>query len=161
MNQPFSLQLQEVFNDQLAASEAFLSLLRQERDAITKNDLKQLEQLTTEKLAAIDELTKIEIATLNTLQNAGVSESNNDVELLLKQHAASDKEAEQLITLWRKAKTTAKECQSENLVNGQILNACQKQTEQTLDILLGRTTTQLYGASGKTIKENRGTIAKA
>ncbi len=152
-------QLQQSLGSQISASEDFLRLLLQERETIAQNLIDKLPELTQNKLKLIEILTQTEIDILSCFKQALGEESNQQPETTIRKLDPNNKY--DLLALLQKARDLAAECKNENLINSQIVDGCQNQTEQTLDLLLKRDRHSVYGASGKTIKQGGGSLGEA
>jgi len=153
-------QLNTLLQQQIEISGRFLDLILQERTFLAENRIDEFTQLTPNKLGIIDELTKKDIEIMALLQQIGAENPTQHNSDLLK--SLDPDNQFQLQSLWDAVKLTAEKCQRENQINAKIVDTCQAQTEQVLDILLGRNSKdQTYEASGKTSRQTGSTIAKA
>ena len=153
--------LQNSLKDQIEASESFLRVLIEERQIIAGNNIEQLPTVTEKKIALVEQLTQTEIRILTVLKEAIGEQAAEQPEAALQQLDPNNQF--QLAELLSKARELANKCKDENQINGQIVNACQHQTEQTLDILLRREKSTMYSAAGKTVKrgDGSGSLGKA
>ena len=129
-------QLQQSLISQISASEGFLRLLQQEREIIAQNLIDKLPELTQNKLKLIEVLAQTEIEILSCFKQTLGDNSNEQPETTI--HKLDPKNKYNLLSLLKKARDLAAECKNENLINSQIVDGCQNQTEQTLDVLLKR-----------------------
>lgn len=152
-------QLQQSLARQISASEDFLRLLLQEREIIAQNLIDKLPELTQNKLKLIEALAQTEIEILSYFKQTLGENSNQQPETTI--HKLDPSNKYNLLPLLQKARNLAAECKNGNLINSQIVDGCQNQTEQTLDLLLKRDRHSVYGASGKTIKQGGGSLGEA
>ncbi len=152
-------QLQQFLADQIAASDDFLRLLLQEREIISQNLIDQLPALTQTKLELIETLAQTEIEILScfkqTLGEAAADQPEKAIQKL------DPNNEYKLLTLLQKARNLAATCKAENMINSQIVEGCQNQIEDTLDVLLRREKYAVYSAAGKTIKQGGGSLGEA
>jgi len=153
------LQLQQRLKDQISASEDFLRILLLEREAIAQNQIEKLPELTEQKLTLIETLTQTEIDILSLLKEQLDEHAPEQPEKAMQKLDPANQY--QLSELLQQARDLAAECKRENMINSQIVDACQGNVEQTLDILLGREKPAVYGATGKTIKQGGSSLGKA
>ncbi len=143
-------QLQSFLQDQISASEAFLRLLHEEREAVSQNLIDQLPEITDQKISQIESLTQNEINILTLLKETIGERATEAPDAAIQQ---LDPQGEfQLLKLLGRVRKLASECKGQNQINSQIIEGCRLQTENTLDVLLGRKKSTVYGATGKTIK---------
>ncbi len=152
-------QLQQSLTNQISASENFLRLLLQERETIAQNLIEKLPELTQNKLKLIEVLAQTEIEILSCFKQVLGENSNEQPETTIQKLDPDNRY--NLLSLLQKARDLAAECKNENLINSQIVDGCQNQVEQTLDVLLKRDRHSVYGASGKTIKQSGSSLGEA
>ncbi len=152
-------QLQQSLTNQITASDDFLQLLLQEREIISQNRVDQLPELTQTKLELIETLAQTEIEILSCFkQTLGETDSEQPEKAI--QKLDPDNEYK-LLALLQKARNLAATCKTENLINSQIVEGCQNQIEDALDVLLRREKYAVYSAAGKTIKQGGGSLGEA
>lgn len=151
--------LQQRFKDQISTSEEYLCILLLERETIAANQIEKLPELTEKKITLIEALTQTEIDILSFLKDQLGEEATEQPDNAIQ--TLDPNNHYQLKALLQKARELAAQCKRENTVNSQIIEACQNNVEQTLDILLGREKPAVYSAAGKTIKQGSGSLGEA
>lgn len=132
-----------------------MTLLQDERDALSTNDGNALEVITNskEKLAE-----KIQINTRKCSQQlleAGFGEGN--ISLTKYIETCAEPLATQFKSAWDNLQSILKQCQEENRINGKLINSSQRRIKQALSILQGKPVEEdLYGKGGKSVNLSSG-----
>lgn len=156
MSNDFSIKFPQLLREQIDISKRFLELLLQERQAIAGGQLDEFNRINQEKMPLIENLARLDIEIFSALREVCNEQESHNVEFFLKNIS------EDILRLWKKVSEIARRCQGENSLNARIVEACKTQNERSLDILLGRTSSvELYGATGKRIKDRNGAYIKA
>lgn len=123
------------------------SLLDAEHAALAARDTAALEQLTAGKLALLEELEQLGKARQELLTQAGLSADRVGFETLLERFPGTV--GHDLATRWHAVQEQLRRCQEQNRINGMVLDASQRATQQALAILLGQTRdADTYDAQG-------------
>jgi flagella synthesis protein FlgN len=122
-------------------------LLEAEHAAIAGRDTTALDQLTAEKLTLLAELEGFAKERQAVLQQAGLSADRAGFETLLAGFPGDD--GRDLSARWETIQAQLDTCQEQNRLNGIVLDASYRATQQALAILLGQTReAETYDARG-------------
>lgn len=145
----------------MSAAQALHDLMRRERDglerlravlgdehvALTTRDTAQLEKLTAAKQALLEELEQLGRTRQGVLAQAGVTLDRSGFETLLSRFSGS--EGRELTEAWQAIQEVLRACQEQNRINGLVLDASHRATQQALGILLGQSNdANTYDAQG-------------
>lgn len=121
-------------------------LLDAEHAAIAARDTAALDQLITAKLPLLAELEGFARERLSLLQKAGLSADRAGFEALLSREG---NDTPTLMKQWDALQELLEACREQNRVNGLVLDASYRATQQALGILLGQTReAETYDARG-------------
>jgi len=149
MNDPISALLDHL-KVELGLSEKLFSILKREEESLIKNDLNQLEIVTTEKSQLISEylLTRDDRWKKLSLVDIGLKEPELD------QWIRSQKN-ESLHHIWAKLNQVLTESQQINRTNGLIIHQLSSKNQRAMAILLGQDDSDgLYGSSGQSLSSS-------
>ncbi|MEW5756014.1 MAG: flagellar protein FlgN [Pseudomonadota bacterium] len=150
----------ELFRNHITISEQTLELLRLERASLEENRLDDFKAITDKKAGVLDALAQADIEIFTRLQEAGCAGSAVGIQEYLA--SLDPTAAHRLQPLWDEIMELTRQCQHANLVNGTMIEACKKEAEQMLDILLGRSQkVELYSSSGKAVRNTPHNSIKA
>jgi len=140
----------QALRELMAREQDGLSRLRQlldaEHAAIAARDTTALDQLTTDKLPLLAELEGFARERHAMLQKAGLTADRAGFETLL---GNEGNDASALMTQWDALRELLEACKEQNRVNGLVLDASYRTTQQALGILLGQTReAETYDARG-------------
>jgi flagella synthesis protein FlgN len=124
---------------------AMADLLRDEKELLSTSDIKQLQALTDEKNAQLEQIRERAKLKIHALVAMGFRpESGNPSRFIA---AAGLTELHQL---WRQADQALTQCQQLNQNNGRVMAHMQKRLARLSDIVRGASSRQkLYGAGGQ------------
>jgi flagellar biosynthesis/type III secretory pathway chaperone len=149
MNDPISV-LSDHLKVELELSEKLFSILKREEESLIKNDLNQLEIITTEKSQLISEY-------LLTREVRWKKLSSVDIELKERefdQWIGSQKN-ESLHQVWAKLNQVLSDSQQVNRTNGLIIHQLSSKNQRAMAILLGQDDSDgLYGSSGQSLSSS-------
>ena len=132
---------------ELKATEAFLSLLRKEQEALVGGDIEHLEALPRDKAELVMQLAKLAKRRDQRLISRGLSRDRKGMETLL----ADSHDAMTATAKWHELLRLAEEVQQLNQINGEIIATRLRHNQRTLGALQSAAgTTPLYGPTGKT-----------
>jgi flagellar biosynthesis/type III secretory pathway chaperone len=149
MNDPISA-LSDHLKVELGLSEKLFSILKREEESLIKNDLNQLEIITTEKSQLISEY-------LLTREDRWKKLSSVDIKLKERefdQWIGSQKN-ETLHQVWAKLNQVLTDSQRINRTNGLIIHQLSSKNQRAMAILLGQDDSDgLYGSSGQSLSSS-------
>ncbi len=113
-----------------------LIILKQEHQALRKNNLTQFEETVQRKHRQVKNLEKIQplLSTVEKIVGGVLSKSTFSAFI---QRMPDNKEKSDMEILWHKFQETLKQCNLQNKVNNRILNASSINLKQALNILRG------------------------
>lgn len=130
--------------------EQLLAALKSEYSALEKNDLTAFEKSVKQKQIYSTSLEKFEHSIFTKIEQAGYQPSQEGLMAYLEENSGPS-DTQDLVSLWDRLHLITKNCQEQNLINGQIVNIASITAQQTLDLLIGRdSNTGTYDPSGKT-----------
>lgn len=133
--------LRQTIEQQIACTEALLTTLEQERQALVDNELPRLEQVSTDKIQSVTALQALG-QQLDRLRDAG---PDGKLDTLIQRSGDAVRER------WQQLLGLAARCQKANLANGALLEERQSQVRWALGQMLGvDNTPRLYGPGGST-----------
>jgi len=144
----------------VACSEQLISMLERERNALSNQSAKELENTAFEKQLLAEVIDKQTKECAQRLEQEGYGQGPKTISIFIDQ--AKDAQ-EELSTLWQTLQQNLSRCQNENRLNGRVLESSQKRIKQAIDILHGQTPGgELYGRAGKTISDSKAhTLSRA
>lgn len=142
--------LQTVLNQQHICLLEMLSILRQEYQAMSNDNLEQFEEIVQRKHLQVKNLENIQ-PSLNTVEKMmGGTLSKSTFSAFIQRMPNSANKSE-LVTLWGSFQETLEQCNLQNKTNNRVLSASAINTKQALNILHGNTdsfTENVYSKSG-------------
>jgi len=149
MNDPISALLDHLKVEQGLAEKLF-SILKREEESLIKNDLNQLEVITTEKSQLISEYLLTRDGRWKKLSLVDI----NLKETELDQWIRSQKN-ESLHDIWAKLNQVLTDSQQINRTNGLIIHQLSTKNQRAMAILLGQDDSDgLYGSSGQSLSSS-------
>jgi len=128
-----------------------LSVLQQEHQALSQNNLTRFEEVVQQKLQQIKSLEKIQPLLTSVEKIIGGVLSKSTFMSFIRRMPAG-KERSEIISLWKKFQETLSACDLQNKTNNRILNASSMNVKQALNILRGNTgspTPDVYNKTGQ------------
>jgi flagellar biosynthesis/type III secretory pathway chaperone len=149
MNDPISALFDHLKVEQGLAEKLF-SILKREEESLIKNDLNQLEIITSEKSQLISEYLLTRDARWKKLSLVDI----NLKEAELDQWIRSQKN-ESLHDIWTKLNQVLTDSQQINRTNGLIIHQLSTKNQRAMAILLGQDDSDgLYGSSGQSLSSS-------
>ena len=149
MNNPISALFDHLKVEQGLAEKLF-SILKREEESLIKNDLNQLEVITSEKSQLISEYLLTRDARWKKLSLVDI----NLKEAELDQWIRSQKN-ESLHDIWAKLNQVLTDSQQINRTNGLIIHQLSTKNQRAMAILLGQDDSDgLYGSSGQSLSSS-------
>jgi flagellar biosynthesis/type III secretory pathway chaperone len=149
MSDPISALLDHLKVEQGLAEKLF-SILKREEESLIKNDLNQLEIITSEKSQLISEYLLTRDARWKKLSLVDI----NLKEAELDQWIRSQKN-ESLHDIWTKLNQVLTDSQQINRTNGLIIHQLSTKNQRAMAILLGQDDSDgLYGSSGQSLSSS-------
>lgn len=137
-------EIETMIADDLDRGRQLLALLKQENTAVKQRSFDLIQQLLDEKTPLMEQLKSNGQKRNNWLSSVKKSHPNADWPFILKQLSL-----EHLSETWAEAKKIMEECQTINIMNGQLLHRGIKCNERLLGILQGNHQNDtLYNAKG-------------
>ena len=136
-----------------------IQLLKTESMAIVERDINSMDHLLDKKLPLLSKLEQLDIQRQHFYeQQTGFSYHNTAFSHFIEQQCS-----ESVRTLWQAVKEKLPECKSQNELNGRIINIKKNNTEQILQILLGRpaNNSPTYSHLGQTNMQKRSALYTA
>ncbi|MGM0594024.1 MAG: flagella synthesis protein FlgN [Pseudomonadota bacterium] len=141
------------------ALSALVETLEREHALITQRQAAELEALASVKESQLNALNGLARQRSELLLRAGVSDDKAGFMSLLQDDTSGE-----LAELWQTIERQLHQCQDQNQINGQLLEANKKQAQELLALLLGRESghNTLYDQQGNTSSSlGQGTSVKA
>jgi len=149
MSDPISALLDHLKVEQGLAEKLF-SILKSEEESLIKNDLNQLEVITTEKSQLISEYLLTRDARWKKLSLFNIALKETELE----QWIQSQKN-EALHHIWAKLNQLLTDSQQINRTNGLIIHQLSTKNQRAMAILLGQDDSNgLYGSSGQSLSSS-------
>lgn len=141
--------------DEVKYANGLLELLSAERNALAKNNGKELENIAQQKRKLAEQL---ELSagrrTNHLLETSGMA--STDIRDYLN-HCAPTENGQELNTLWQQLSDSLNQCREQNRLNGSILESSQRSIKQAIALLQGQGQEgELYGRAGKTVSSTPG-----
>ncbi|MCU7800769.1 MAG: flagellar protein FlgN, partial [gamma proteobacterium symbiont of Lucinoma myriamae] len=136
-----------------------IQLLKAENKAIIERDINSMGHLLDKKLPLLSKLEQLDMQRQHCYeQQTGLSYHNSTFSHFIEQQCS-----ESIQTLWQTVKEKLPECKTQNELNGRIINIKNNNTEQILQILLGRpaNSTPTYSHLGQTNMQKRSALYTA
>jgi flagellar biosynthesis/type III secretory pathway chaperone len=154
MNPTFSADIQNlkhVLEQQHLHLIQMLSILKQEHQALSQNNLTLFEEVVQQKLQQIKNLEKIQPLLTSVEKTIGGVLSKSTLMSFIRR-MPTGKDKTEIFSLWKKFQETLSECDLQNKMNNKILNASSINVKQALNILRGNTgspTPDVYNKTGQ------------
>lgn len=153
--------LNDLLKQALDAVDNLQRALREEHSALTSNNLPAFEASIQKKIGFTNTLEGIEKSIFSLLRNAGYSFDktglNNYVSSL-----NSPAEKRGILRHWEQLRQAILDCQTQNQINGRVLNIASINIRQALEVLTGQKQGNTYSQDGKPDKSGKnGKIAIA
>ena len=158
-NTSIEKELTSILQQEQQCLEQIIQILTTENSAILERETTSLDSLLDKKLILLSQLEQLEKQRQNFFeQQTGISYKHSDFSHFIKQHPSQD-----IQDLWQMIKVKLPECKKQNELNGRMINIRKENTEQILQILLGRpqNTPQTYSHLGQTSLQKRSALYTA
>lgn len=143
-----SHDIAELLERQYGDITRLMAALEDEQAALSGNDLPAIEAATSAKYACLLEIERDFQAQAALLAGAGLTADNAGMDSYLRRGEPDRRR--RLDQRWRQIKELLRRCREQNLLNGRIVTASQRQTQTALTILRGGTATDdCYGRTGR------------
>lgn len=130
-----------------------LNALNNEHKALSENDHKSLHEISEEKILLMEHLEDLNKERRVILENAGLDITSTGIEDFF-QNTTSAK-APHMKALWAEVSKVTRQCDKQNNINGIIIEANKRHTENAISILQGKQqNTELYSKNGESIKSS-------
>ncbi len=136
--------------------EQVIQLLKTEHKAIVERDIELMGDLLDKKLPLLSKLEQLDKQRQHHFkQQSGLS--YHDIAF---SHFIEHQASQSIQTIWYTVKEKLPECKTQNELNGRIININKNNTEQILQILLGRpaNNSQTYSHLGQTNMQKRSAL---
>ena len=149
MNDPISALLDHLKVEQGLAEKLF-SILKSEEESLIKNDLNQLEIITTEKSQLISEYLLTREARWKKLSLVDIDLKETEFEQWIR-----SQKNESLHHIWVKLSQILTDSQQINRTNGLIIHQLSSKNQRAMALLLGQDDSDgLYGSSGQSLSSS-------
>ena len=148
MGNTLQQQLLDILGQEVACIEELFDVLHREQEALALRDADALEAVVAEKQTMIGRLERLQRDRLALMDEGDYGHDNDGMAALVA--AAPEALSGDLTAAWRQFEERLEQCQFQNQINGQVLDATARQTRQALSLLLGGggTDTELYNRDG-------------
>ena len=141
-------QIAALLNHEVASLDRLQDVLKQEYDALLSADIEAIERATSGKNLAL----KTQADATQARQRLTISSSFSGTEEGLQQLLASCDNREQLVPLYSRLVSLAKQCHASNRTNGRLIMQKQQQTLGALNIIRQTNSdAATYSGQGKTM----------
>lgn len=133
-----------------------LELLTQESKAILSRDTTKMGSLLDKKTHLLSKLEQLDKQRQNFFEKtSGKTYNKQEFAHFIKQQLSQT-----LVAIWKEVKNQLSECKKQNEINGRVISIRKENTEQILQILLGRpgSTPQTYSHLGQTQLQKRSAL---
>lgn len=141
--------------DELKYANGLLELLAEERNALAKNNGKEIENIAQQKRKLAEQL---ELSAGR--RSSHLQETHNMATADIRDYlddCASTESGQELNALWQQLSTSLNQCREQNRLNGSILESSQRSIKQAIALLQGQGQEgELYGRAGKTVSSTSG-----
>lgn len=139
--------LQEISN----YLQQLLAALNNEHEALEKNNITSIHNFANEKIILMEHLEDLNKERRVILDDAGLDLTSSGISDFLQN--SNSPRSPQMKTLWDDISALSKQCEKQNNINGIVIEANKRRTEEALSILQGKQqNTDLYSNKGKSIK---------
>ena len=140
MNEKIDVLLDH-FKKESKVSTDLLSLLKDEEEALSHQNLQLLPEITSKKNNLIQEFLSLKSKRQQNLAPLGVPLEESNIASWIKKEKAPE-----LHTLWEELTQTLKSCQEINNLNGKMIQMLSASNRNALQVLVGKDPTQsIYG----------------
>jgi len=140
--------LNDLLQQALVLVEHLHRALREEHSALSSNNLPEFEASIQKKIAHTTALETLEQTIFSLLRNAGFSWDRNGLTQYVNT-LDSPEERRSILNYWEKLRDAIVQCQTQNQINGRILNIASLNIRQALEVLTGQKLGNTYRADGK------------
>jgi flagellar biosynthesis/type III secretory pathway chaperone len=158
-NTPNEECLTHILEQQQHCLEQIIQLLKAENAAILERNIKLIDNYLDKKLMLLSQLEQLDKQRQNYFeQQTGISYSHSNFAHFIKQHPS-----DAVQNVWQLIKVMLPECKTQNEVNGKMISIRKENTDQVLQILLGRpqNSTPTYSHLGQTNLQKRNALYTA
>jgi flagella synthesis protein FlgN len=141
-------KLLELFNEDINTAEQLLELIETEFQTLSERDLGSLQEILSQKLPLLALLEQHGKARSQLLINLNLSASREGLLAL----AETSEQGQQLLERGDALNELLERCRTANERNGRLIRTSQKSASETLNILRGSDTPNLYDKRGTTFK---------
>jgi flagella synthesis protein FlgN len=141
-------KLLELFNEDINTAEQLLELIETEFQTLSERDLSSLQEILSQKLPLLALLEQHGKARSQLLINLNLSASREGLLAL----AETSEQGQQLLERGDALNELLERCRTANERNGRLIRTSQKSASETLNILRGSDTPNLYDKRGTTFK---------
>ena len=128
-----------------------LLALNKEHQALSDNDLKSVQTIAEEKILLMEHLDDLNKERRSLLEDAGLDITSTGIEDFFLN--SNSPRAPQMKALWGEISNLSRQCDKQNNINGIVIEANRRHTENALSILQGKSqNTELYSKKGASIK---------
>lgn len=149
-----SISLESILVTALDKMQQLLTVLLNETSVLERNELKDQESITEEKIILTKQIEKNEQQRVHFLTTKSLNPTIPSEWL----------DNNKLISLWTKIKDVSEKAQKQNQINGLVINGNRRRVQTKIEILSASPPSAelVYSASGENIKQrNSNTIARA
>lgn len=147
--QPDGAALCRTLHAESEALAAFITLLRDEQQALVRGELESLSAFAESKTICLFELSRLGEQRLQWLRNRGLTANRAGMEQLLREQAAA---AAQVRDAWRKLLDLTQTAQQLNETNGGLIGSRLNGTQRALGVLFSTTNIGgAYTSNGNTV----------
>jgi len=141
--------LGRTLNTESEALNAFITLLREEQQALVRGDLERLASFAESKTIHLFELTRLGEQRLQWLREKGLTADRTGMDRLLREHAGR---APQAHAAWQQLTELTKTAQHLNETNGKLIRTRLTTAQRALGVLLSAANIAgAYAADGSTV----------
>lgn len=151
--------LMNILDQEKLCLEQVIQLLKTENAAILERDTSAMGSLLDKKLPLLSKLEQLDKQRQQFFeQQTSLPYNQQDFSRFIEQHPSAS-----IRSLWQVIKEQLPECKKQNELNGKIISIRQNNTEQVLQILLGRpmNNDQTYSHLGQTHQQKRSALYTA
>lgn len=130
-----------------------LNALNNEHKALSENDLQSVQTIAEEKILLMEHLEDLNKERRTLLETAGLDITSTGIADFFQN--SNSPRAPQMKALWEAISTLSSQCEKQNNINGIVIEANKRHTENALSILQGKQQkTELYSKKGASIKSS-------
>ncbi|MDH5180189.1 MAG: flagellar protein FlgN [Gammaproteobacteria bacterium] len=153
MNLSRLADLELLLRDMYEALSELAMVLENEHHALETTDVDKLHQAAVRKEGLSDKLEKLEQQRVALLSRANKTPDKESMLLFIDEAAGN--RSESMHSIWQMVEELAVRCDTQNRINGIVIENSKRQTQAALAILRGHLTAEdkLYGADGGTVSQ--------